>query len=227
MRKLALAVMVVGVLAATVVPVAAGGFDTFTMRRNYFAPGEAVSWEQSIYVKGLKGPEDGPWHAYLRPERDLRRDWGLDDEAVRVGTVEITESANRNYVDASLNFTVPANTEPGYYGVQVCNEPNCRKWLGALGPTEVGIARTPVEAHLLRRVEWLKSDIFTLRYEQRRAPRTGEVRGMVSTVRAALTDAKAESANATNGLENELAALEARLARSEDQPLLGPSEWLL
>lgn len=228
MRKPALAVMVVGVLLGTVVPAAAGGFDTFTMRRTYVAPGETVSWKESIYVNHATGqPEDGPWHAYLRPQSALRRNWGLGEEALKVGTVEVTESDHRRYVDASLTFTVPADTRPGYYTVQVCNAPNCRKSLGALGPTGLGVGRTPVEAHLLRRVERLKSDIFTLRYQQRRAPSTGEVRGMIGTVRAALTDAKAESANATNRLENEIEALDARLARAEEQPLLGPSEWLL
>ncbi|MGH2749265.1 MAG: hypothetical protein ACRDK3_00045 [Actinomycetota bacterium] len=187
-------------LAAMTVPVSAACFgsgcaaalDAFSYRTEYLWPSQRVAWTTSAYVdKGVAGPEEGPFYAYLveAPERATRVP--RVDGATRLGGVETAETGERRLLEVSVSFSVPADAALGSYVVEVCNDP-CDRRLGYLGATAVEIVAGDLEARLTKRID--------------------EVSGKLRSVRASMSDvARRTTKRSIKSLTEQIVAMEEKL----------------
>lgn len=218
MRRTSFLVVAVVVALGVAAPASAGGYDQFFYNRRYFRPGETVHLSQMVYAKSASAVADaGPYRAYLLPE--TRRWWrGRPNEAgLPLGQVETEPAKDGDYVRALLTFTVPEHLEPGPYVIEVCDT-TCRRWLGALGPTEIGIAATQVEARLQRRLDHVSRRLDNLHFQASRRGMSGDVRVLTRALGDRL-DALEETLPDLGRL---VERLQARLEEATEQPWYRP-----
>ncbi|MGH2697915.1 MAG: hypothetical protein ACRDJL_01775 [Actinomycetota bacterium] len=181
-------------------------YDAFSYRTEYLWPGQTVSWRMTAYLdKGVAGPEEGPFYAYLVDRKQRAGGIPRVEEAVRLGVVETT-NRRRHSFEASVSFSVPRDAALGSYAVEVCNDP-CDDRLGYIGPTPVEVVAGDLEARLTTRIDALSRRIDTVRASQRNVAH-GVTKRSVKPLRE-------ELAGATEGLNIRVANLAQRLAELE------------
>ena len=192
-----------------------GGYDAFSYRTEYLWPGQTVTWSTHAYTdKNATGPDDGPFFAYLvEPDKSTARVPRVQD-GTRLALVE-TEPAKHSAFEASVTFTVPAETPVGSYAIEVCGDP-CSRRLGYFGPTRVKVVSGGVEARLLERIVELSQQVDQQRrsmgVKDRRTARTTS-----KTLRAEMEVVKGQLDERISDLETKLTDLEKRLA-SQSEP---------
>lgn len=219
MRRTSLLLIAVVVALGVAAPASAGGYDQFFYNRRYFRPGETVHLSQRVYAQNASAVTNaGPYRAYLLPE--TRRWWRgrSNEEGLPLGEVETEPARDGHYVRAVLTFTVPEHLEPGPYVLEVCNT-TCRKWLGALGPTEIGIAATQVEARLQRSLDHVGRRLDNLHFQASRRGMSRDVRVLTSALGDRLDALEEETLPDLGRL---VERLQARLEESAGQPWYRP-----
>ncbi len=170
-----------------------------------FSPGDQVEGSSSVWIRGrdLGKPEDGPFFAYLSPQR--RASWPPPEDAIGLGEVTIDpypEGASHSV--ARVSFAVP-DVPPGDYLVLHCND-SCTTELGDITPTLLTIAAGEADERatvaidrLDRRTDSNEFFITRMKREMR------ELRGVWSRI-ADLESSEKELAQRVSALEFELAA---------------------
>ena len=142
----------------------AGGYDAFSHRTEYLWPGQAVTWSTEAYTdRRSSGPDDGPFFAYLVEPDESTASVPRVGNGVQLAVVETGPSRNFSF-EASVTFTIPADTPLGRYSVEVCNDP-CTSRLGYFGPTRVKVVSGDIEARLQEQIDELSLKVD----EQRRS----------------------------------------------------------
>ena len=210
------------VLLAPATSARAGGWTTLQPERRDYLPGEqaelAARFSSRIDYGG--SVEQGPYVAWL-----LRgTSYGIidppriPDGAIRLGVLQLKQPApDSKWLDASarLSFTVP-NLPSGDYGIGICNEPCMQSGVGDLNGGRIRIVHTPLEGHLMGRVEGLEAEARKARYQLRKSERRLE------EVQSALQTSTREHQAMTgrvSELETQLRAARARLT-TNTRPLL-------
>jgi len=94
--------------------------------------GDHIELSGDVSTGQLGWTKDGPYFAYLvGDEYGTTITEGFGGAKTDVALGELAISANGNWAQASIDFTLPAETPSGEYRVVVCNEP-CKKGFGDL-----------------------------------------------------------------------------------------------
>ena len=203
---------------ALAAPALAGGYDTFFDQRRYFAPGEAVSLSQEIYApKASAAIAAGPYQAFLHPDRDRWWRGARVGRSVSLGKVGVAPTENRDRVRATLRFTAPRDLAPGHYLLVVCNR-SCDEWLGALGPTQVGIAATQVEARLLRKLDRVDTRLDDLRFQASRKGLSHDVHVLTEPLREHVFELEEAASSDFASIQAGMERVRARIAHAENRP---------
>jgi hypothetical protein len=161
------------------------------------------SVEQGPYVAWLLG---GDSYGIIDPPR-------IPDGAIRLGVLQLKQPApHSKWLDASarLSFTVP-NLPSGDYGIGICNEPCTQSGVGDLNGGRIRIVHTPLEGHLMGRVEGLEAEARKARYQLRKSERRLE--GVQSTLQTSTREHQAMTGRVSQ-LETQLGQPEQGRRRS-------------
>ena len=187
-----------------------GGYDAFSHRTEYLWPGQTVTWSTQAYTdRRSSGPGDGPFFAYLVEPDESTADVPRVENGVQLAVVETGPSRHFSF-EASVTFTVPADTPPGSYSVEVCDDP-CTTRLGYLGPTRVEVVSDDVEARLTERIDNLSQKVD----DQRRSlsvKARGAVRSMSKVLRIEMDLVEEQLDERVSDLAAKVTDLEKRLA---------------
>jgi hypothetical protein len=227
MRRVLISAAIALIGLALARPALAGGYDMLFEEPRYFRPGATVSLNEVVYApKARAALEGGPYGVYLAPAG--HRGWPRSpaDSALLIGTAQASPTEEDDSVRARLTFTIPRDVRPGHYFLEVCANRSCREWLGALGPTKVGIATTSVEARLLRMLNDLDERMAQLSIRTRPAELRRDLRDLTQPLYDRFFTLEDDTEATLAGMESRLERLQARLARAEQVSWYQHS-WLL
>jgi hypothetical protein len=150
---------------------ASGGYTFLEFKREHYVPGERARATANIWVDFAWLDENGPFYAYLLPERLSIDPPKIPDEAIPLGSLTIVpvKKVGEPTARATLAFRVP-EVSPGAYQVTLCNRP-CRDTIvGELAGGSFRVVATAEQARLLNFGARLER-----RLEQRFWDSTGEL----------------------------------------------------
>jgi hypothetical protein len=106
---------------------------SFDFPDEYALVGESVTARATFFTeaRGTGRIENGPWHAYLLPERTWIEPPHLPAGVVDLGPIAVEEQGDGRAL-ASIAFIVPDVTT-GPYTIGICNVPCTDSFLGDLG----------------------------------------------------------------------------------------------
>jgi hypothetical protein len=164
MRRILVAATVCTLMVLPIGPSGAGGMTSFDFPDEYALVGESVTARATFFTeaRGTGRIENGPWHAYLLPERTWIEPPHLPAGVVDFGPIAVEEQGDGRAL-ASIAFIVPDVTT-GPYTIGICNVPCTDSFLGDLGGGWLSIARTEEGAALLRRLDRTARQLHRERY---------------------------------------------------------------
>jgi len=205
MRELRWIVMVAVVAAVLAIPTgaAANGGAYIEFDRTHYLPGETAVGRAYVFLPREKQGllERGPFYAFVLPNGiSIREGRPIPGGAIRVGTFSVEPEKSKSF-ELSVSFTVP-ELSGDFYSVAVCNDP-CTV-LGFREPLSglISVVQTVREGELLTQQSRLKSRIYGLRRDVRKAGRKGEE---VQAALDASDQEKSRLAGEVNRLDVELA----------------------
>jgi hypothetical protein len=222
MRKIR-TLLLTTVIGATMVvsppDAAANGGAYLEFDRTYYLAGDeghAVTYV-SIPPRKEHLLEEGPFHVFALPRgATLKEGSPIPPGAVRLGTVSVIEE-DESY-EFETDFVVP-DLDPGWYEIGVCNDPcTISGFREALGGS-LSIVETRREAELLTANDRLRSQLFGVRREARRAERRlAEAEGELEAQLAFGSEERIELTAEIDRLETQLASARSREAETGRTP---------
>jgi hypothetical protein len=186
-------------------------------------PGEQVTGE--VYVTVPRSERDlldrGPFYAYLLPGNAfIEAGRPIPAGAIRVGTFTVEPDGMQT--ELRVSFTVPEVTGD-YYQVGLCNDPCTVAGFGETVSGTVSIVATTREGKLLTENSKLHVHAARLERDLRKAEKTAEEQGAVTSSALADSEAEGQASHAqVRSLEADLAAAEDAAARAEERLPLDP-----
>jgi hypothetical protein len=208
---------------ATAGSAAADGGAYIELNRTYYQPGDQAIAEAYVAIpKSEQGIlQRGPFWVYVLPRdvRSLKPGSPVPSGAVRVGMFTV-EAANGAF-ELRARFSVPQLAD-GYYSIGTCNDPCTVAGFKEPLTGTFGIVATAREAALLKENGTLRSKVFGLQRQLRKATQEEElVQGQLATAqreRDLMTRAVKE-------LQQQLAVAEARATSAEARRPVVP--WIV
>jgi hypothetical protein len=226
--KRSLLVMVV--LGSTVLAVpteaAANGGASLVLDRTHYLVGDEGVATAAVYVPVARRGifERGPFHLFVTQGASLREGRSVPAAAIRIGTFTM-EPAEAGYVELRAPFVVP-NLAAGFYSVELCNDPCTVAGFRDQLFGSISIVATRREAMLLIQNDRLRSRVYGLRQEARKAERRLErVEEDLETQLSFGSSERARLSSEIDRLEARLAATEVDLAAARERPLADP--WVV
>ena len=209
-RRLLLVAMVGASVLVTPIGAEANGGAYLEFDRTYYLAGDTGHAVTYVSLPASKEHllEEGPFYVFALPGgASLREGKPIPSAAVRLGTVAVTEEGDA--YEFTTEFTVP-ELDPGFYEIGVCNDPcTISGFREALGGS-LAIVETRREAQLLTTNGRLRSQLFGVRREVRRAER--RLTAAEGELEAQLTFGTSERSE----LDAEIERLETQLAAARD-----------
>ncbi|MGH2573396.1 MAG: hypothetical protein ACRDGU_07945 [Actinomycetota bacterium] len=186
---------------------ASGGYTFLEFKREHYVPGELARATANIWVDFAWLDENGPFYAYLLPERLSIDPPKIPGEAIPLGSITIARAANGedSTARATLAFRVP-EVSPGAYQVTLCNRPCRDTVVGELAGGSFRVVATAEQARLLN---------FGARLERRLEQRFWDSTGELWTSIESLQNQTGELERRVSGV-----AIEAHRSDVVDEDLL-------
>ena len=219
-------VLTIGTVLAFPTTAAANGGSSLVLNRTHYLAGDEGVASAAVYLpRGRRGLlERGPFHLFLTPRTSLREGRPIPSDAVRLGTFTV-EPVEDGWVELRARFVAPS-LAPGFYAVQLCNDPCTLSGFREPLFGSISIVGTRREAMLLVENERLRSRVHGLRIETRRAERRREA--AEEQLDAQLSFGASERGRLSTEigrLEDRLATVRSELATARDRARSSP--WLL
>jgi hypothetical protein len=209
-RLLIVPILATAFASLSSVTASAGGWDSLTFPRDHYLVGQVAHVRQQFFAGELEGTgalTEGPYYAYLLPQRGWRSFEMIEPPiipagSVRLGVLEIEGTIVRDgyrYGIASLEFMVP-DVPWGRHSIGFCDDPCTHSTVGWLAFGAITIVHTAFEAALLGRIDGQRTTRWTLRNEARKAVRTSNsLRATLGRTQAALREARPATESAVGG----------------------------
>jgi hypothetical protein len=222
---LVLVVSIATLLAVPTTAAANGGASLVLNRTHYLAGDEGVATASVFLPAERRGIlERGPFYLFLAPRTALREGRPIPEDAIRLGTFTV-EPGKDGWVELRAPFVTP-RFDAGFYSVEVCNDPCTVAGFREPLIGSISIVGTRREAMLLVENDRLRSRLFGMRREARRAERRLEA--VEADLEAQLSFGASERSRLSSDvtrLQGELAAVRSELATARDRDRTSP--WLL
>jgi hypothetical protein len=226
-RRSLVLIVAVGTLLTLPVEAAANGGAYLDFDRTHYLPGDTgvASTYVRIPEKRRSLLDEGPFYLFLLP-RGVAVEEGkaIPAGATRLGTLEFEQEKGASY-ELYAPFTMP-RVESGYYEMGVCNDPCTITGFREVLTGSVSVVATRREAELLTQNQRLRSRVFGLRREARRAERRLEqVEAELDAQLAFGSEERQRLSGEIARLQEQLAGARRQVAAAEAWPAFDP--WLV